>query len=166
VQPKLMVAALRPRMLQLAGEEGDGAILNWLSADDVAQVAPLVGGKEIMCRIFVAPYDDFDKVRAIGARNLAAYLTVPAYRAFHEWLGRGPALAPMWDAWEAGDRARALEVIPDEVIDELYVWGDAARIRAGIERYCANGVHTPAPAVMGAGDAMWDAIRAFAPGSD
>jgi hypothetical protein len=49
------------------------------------------------------------------------------------------------------------------VIDELYVWGDAARIRAGIEAYCANGVHTPAPAVMGAGDAMWDAIRAIAP---
>jgi len=165
VRPKLMVAALRPGMLELAGTEGDGAILNWLSAADVAQVAPYVGGKEIMARIFVVPSDDFDKVRAIGARNLAAYLTVPAYRAFHEWLGRGAALQPMWDAWEAGDRARALEVIPDEVIDELYVWGDAARIRAGIEAYCTNGVHTPAPAIMGAGDAMWDAIRAIAPGA-
>lgn len=161
--PKIMVAALRQQMLELAGREADGAILNWLSAADVAEVAPFLGGKEIMCRIFVAPYDDFDKVRAVGARNLAAYLTVPAYRAFHEWLGRGAALQPMWDAWEAGDRARALEVVPDEVIDELYVWGDAARIKAGIEAYCANGVHTPAPAIMGAGDAMWDAIRAIAP---
>ena len=37
--PPVLVAALRPRMLRLAGEEGDGAIVNWLSADDITQVA-------------------------------------------------------------------------------------------------------------------------------
>ena len=31
----ILVAALRPGMLRLAGREGDGAIINWLSADDV-----------------------------------------------------------------------------------------------------------------------------------
>ena len=35
--------ALRPGMLKLAGREGDGAIINWLSADDVRTVAPIVG---------------------------------------------------------------------------------------------------------------------------
>jgi len=29
-------------MLRLAGTEGDGAIINWLSAEDVAKVAPIV----------------------------------------------------------------------------------------------------------------------------
>ena len=47
-------------MLRLAGTEGDGAIINWLSADDVTQVAPYVGDKEIVARIFVVPSDDFD----------------------------------------------------------------------------------------------------------
>ena len=37
-QPKIMIAALRQGMLRLAGRVGDGAILNWLSADDVKQV--------------------------------------------------------------------------------------------------------------------------------
>src|SRR3982750_4303168 len=59
VQPPILVGALRPGMLRLAGREGDGAIINWLSADDVKTVAPHVGaGKEIAARIFVLPSDD------------------------------------------------------------------------------------------------------------
>jgi hypothetical protein len=42
VRPRLLIAALREGMLRLAGREADGAILNWLSADDVARVAPIV----------------------------------------------------------------------------------------------------------------------------
>ena len=34
--PPVYLAALRPGMLHLAGKEADGAILNWLSAEDVA----------------------------------------------------------------------------------------------------------------------------------
>ena len=68
VQPPILVAALREGMLRLAGREGDGAIINWLSADDVKKVVPHVhaGGpdKEIVCRIFVAPSEDTDTVRA------------------------------------------------------------------------------------------------------
>ena len=90
--PPVLVAALRPGMLRLAGEEGDGAIVNWLSAADVAQIAPYVGDKEIVARIFVVPSDDFDAVRAMASRMITSYLTVGAYAEFHEWLGRGPAL--------------------------------------------------------------------------
>jgi probable F420-dependent oxidoreductase len=161
--PPVLVAALRPRMLRLAGEEGDGAIVNWLSADDVAQVAPYVGDKEIVARIFVVPSDDFDAVRAFAVRQITSYLTVGAYAAFHEWLGRGAALGPMWDAWAAGDRAHALDVIPDEVIDDLIVWGTPEAIRAKVERYAANGVTTTAPAILATGDALRDTVRALAP---
>ena len=129
--PPVLVAALRPRMLRLAGEEGDGAIVNWLSADDVTQVAPYVGDKEIVARIFVVPSDDFAAVRTFAARQITSYLTVGAYAKFQEWLGRGPALTPMWEAWAAGDRARALDLVPDEVVDDLIVWGTPEQIRAG-----------------------------------
>ena len=40
VVPPILVAALRTGMLRLAGRDGDGAIINWLSADDVAQGRP------------------------------------------------------------------------------------------------------------------------------
>jgi alkanesulfonate monooxygenase SsuD/methylene tetrahydromethanopterin reductase-like flavin-dependent oxidoreductase (luciferase family) len=150
-------------MLTLAGDEGDGAIVNWLSASDVAQVAPYVNGKEIVARIFVAPTDDFDVVRTMAARAITSYLNVDVYAKFHEWLGRASVLQPMWDAWAAGDRARALELVPDEVIDDLIVWGTPEQIRAKVEDYAANGVTTTAPSIMGRGDAVRDTIRALAP---
>jgi probable F420-dependent oxidoreductase len=163
--PPVLVAALRPGMLRLAGQEGDGAIVNWLSADDVTQVAPYVGDKEIVARIFVMPSDDFDEVRAFAARQITNYMTVDAYAKFQEWLGRGPALRPMWDAWAAGDRARAVELVPDEVIDDLIVWGTPERIRERVERYAANGVTTTAPAILASGEIVRTTIRALAPAS-
>ena len=120
VVPPILVAALRPGMLRLAGSEGDGAVINWLSASDVARVVPEVGsGKEIVARIFVCPSEDTEAVRALARRMVAAYLNGPVYAAFHEWLGRGPLLEEMWAAWKAGDRKAALDAIPDEVVDHL-----------------------------------------------
>src|SRR6476660_3196782 len=40
--PPILVAALRSGMLKLAGKEADGAIINWLSPDDVRKVVPYV----------------------------------------------------------------------------------------------------------------------------
>jgi len=37
VRPPILLGALRPGMLRLAGREADGAILNWLGANDVAK---------------------------------------------------------------------------------------------------------------------------------
>jgi probable F420-dependent oxidoreductase len=164
--PPILVAALRPGMLKLAGAEGDGAIINWLSADDVKTVVPHVGeGKEIVARIFVLATTDRELVRLVGARAIAAYLNVPVYAKFHEWLGRGEMLAPMWDAWKAGDRKAATAAIPDELIDDLVVHGTTEEIRSKLERYAANGVTTPAPAILGSGEAVREVVRALAPGA-
>ena len=164
--PPILVAALRPGMLRLAGREGDGAIINWLSADDVRKVVPHVGeDKEIVARIFVLPSEDRDFVRFVGARAIAAYMNVPVYAAFHEWLGRGPQLQPMWDAWKAGDREAATKSVPDEVIDDLIVHGSPAEIREKLARYAANGVTTPAPAVLAGADDARRLLAEIAPGA-
>ena len=148
----ILVAALREGMLRLAGREGDGAIINWLSADDVLRVAPIVRqfgeDKEIAARIFVAPSTDTETVRNLGRFAIAAYLNVPVYRAFHEWLGRGDDLGGMWDAWSSGDRQAALAAIPDHVVDELIVHGSPEECRAHIQRYVDNGVSTPVVGVL------------------
>ena len=159
--------ALREGMLRLAGREGDGAIINWLGADDVATVAPHVhaGGpdKEIVARIFVAPTTDRDTVMALGRYAIAAYLNVPVYAEFHRWLGREDQLAGMWSAWKDGDRKAALEAIPDEVVDQLIVWGSPEECREHIGRYVANGVTTPALAVLPFGLDVRQAVRDLAP---
>jgi probable F420-dependent oxidoreductase len=162
--PPILVAALRPGMLKLSGTEGDGAIINWLSADDVKQVAPIVGdGKEIVARIFVAPTEDAETVRNFGRFAIAAYLNVPVYAAFHEWLGRGDDLEGMWDAWKAGDRKAATAAIPDHVVDQLIVHGSPAECREHIARYVENGVTTTALAIMPFGLDARQAARDLAP---
>ncbi|CAB4363880.1 MAG: LLM class F420-dependent oxidoreductase [Actinobacteria bacterium] len=170
-QPPILVAALREGMLRLAGREGDGAIINWLSPDDVPQVTSVVrdaaGGeeKEIVARIFCCPSENAEVVRAAAKFAIAAYMNVPVYAAFQEWLGRGPALQGMWDAWKAGDRKAALAAIPDEVVDQLVVHGSPAQCRATIQRYFDNGVTTSSLAILPLDPDLkhWDAVRSLAP---
>jgi probable F420-dependent oxidoreductase len=165
--PTVLVAALREGMLRLAGREADGAITNWLAPSDVPQVAKALadGGpdKELAARIFVAPTADKDMARGVGRFAIAAYLTVPVYRAFHEWLGRKELMQPMQDAWAAGDRKAALAAIPDELVDEIVVHGDPAACRERVAEYAANGITTPVMAVLPVGMDPATAVRELAP---
>ncbi len=170
-RPPILVAALREGMLRLAGREADGAIINWLSPDDVTTVAGIVndaaGGedREIVARIFVCPSENADAVRAAAKFAVAAYLNVPVYAEFHRWLGRGEQLQGMWDAWSAGDRKAAVAAIPDQVVDELVVHGSAATCRARIQEYFDRGVTTSSLALLPLDPTVehWDAVRALSP---
>jgi probable F420-dependent oxidoreductase len=150
----VFVAALRGRMLRLAGAEADGVIINWLAPADVPLVVKEVrtgaeragrdpAALEVVCRIFVCVSDDVAAARTVARRYIAAYLTVPVYAAFHRWLGRGDLLRPMQDAWAAGDRRAAVAAIPDAVVDDLFVAGNAADCKARIQDYIDAGVQTP-----------------------
>ncbi len=163
--PPIVLAALRPGMLRLAAREADGAITNWLAPHDVRKVRAVLGAdKELIARIFVCPTDDAEEARAVGRRLIAAYMTVPVYTAFHEWLGRGEKLAAMNAAWAAGDRKAALEAVPDEVVDDLIVHGSPEACRARVREYVDNGLDTPVLAVVPAGSVqMREAVRALAP---
>ena len=165
--PKILVAALREGMLKLAGREGDGAIINWLSAEDVKRVAPIVKqqgeGKEIVARIFVCPNPDAEQVRAMARFAVNTYLNVPVYAAFHEWLGREGVLQDMWSKWREGDRKGAAASIPDEVVDDLIVHGPPEKCREHIQRYVENGVDTPVIGLLPLGVDPRQAARDLAP---
>ena len=165
--PALALAALRPGMLRLAASHADGAITNWLSPGDVAAVRAVAGPDcELIARIFVCPTPDAATARAIGRRMIAAYLTVPAYAAFHDWLGRGEVLRPMQRAWAARDRKGALELIPDHVVDELVVHGPPEACRDQVAEYQANGLDTPVIMIVPTpGVDETEAVRRLAPAS-
>jgi probable F420-dependent oxidoreductase len=164
--PPVYLAALRPGMLGLAGRLADGAILNWLGPEDVTKAVAEIGGeghKEVVARIFTIPTEDAATARMVGRRMIAAYLNVEAYAQFHRWLGRGELLSGMWERWSAGDRRGALEVIPDEVVDDLIVHGSFDECRAKIARYVENGVTIPAPMIIPVGVKLEDAVQGLSP---
>ena len=176
----IFIAALQERMLRQAVRLGDGVCLTWVSADDMRQVVKVVrdeaekAGKDpqafqIMCRINICPGGD-TRAREAYRRAITAYLNVPVYRAYHAWLGRGHMLQAMHDAWDAGNRRGALDAVPDQIIDELGVFGTPAECRAHVARFVASGVTIPVLNFMNVetdaakrGEESWAMLRAMAP---
>jgi probable F420-dependent oxidoreductase len=147
------IAALRPGMLRVAGEVGDGAIINWLSAADVPRSVQIVraaaqqAGRdpaaiEITARLMVGVDPPSATADVFVRRYIAAYLNVPVYKAFQAWLGRQELLEPMWQAWDSGDRRAAVAAIPEQVVNDLLVRGSVADMRAHVQRYLDAGVDT------------------------
>ena len=163
-RPPILLGALRPGMLRLAGREADGAILNWLAVTDVTQCRSEVGeGKTIAARLFVIPTEDAETARAIGRLMITSYLTVPVYAEFHRWLGRGEQLQPMWDAWAEGNRKLANEVIPDSVVDELIIHGSYDQCREHVMAYVEAGVQIPSIAIIPFGIDLHEAVEGLSP---
>jgi probable F420-dependent oxidoreductase len=178
----IYIAALRPGMLRVAGQVGDGVILNWGSPEDVPKSVAIVreaarqAGRdpetiEITARLFINLDPPGPESDLAARRHIAAYMNVPVYRAYQEWLGRGEALEPMWKAWAAGDRKGAVAAIPDRVVDELIGRGSLAQIRDRIRRYMDAGLDTAFLQFQTAAqdparkrDLILSAIRGLAPG--
>jgi probable F420-dependent oxidoreductase len=177
----IYVAALRAGMLQVAGEVADGVILNWLAAGDVPRVVDVVraaaaragrdpAAVEITARLLVNVDPPGPEADVGVRRHVTAYLNVPVYRAYQEWLGRGDALTAMWEAWGRGDRKGAVAAVPPGVMNDLILRGSMAEIRAHVQRYLDAGIDTaflqvstlePDPARRRR--LQLDALRALAP---
>lgn len=137
--PTLLIGALRPTMLGLAGRESDGAVLTWVSPDDVRRMAPYVhaGGadRNLVVWVSVCPSTDACRVRDRMRPLVAEYLNVAGYAASQAWLGRSAVLQPMWDAWRDGRRRDAVAAVPDQVIDEFVVHGSRQQCRDRLQQY-------------------------------
>jgi alkanesulfonate monooxygenase SsuD/methylene tetrahydromethanopterin reductase-like flavin-dependent oxidoreductase (luciferase family) len=168
-------------MLKVAGEVGDGVIINWLSAADVpksiavCREAARMAGRdpdalEITARLLINVDPPSPQSELSVRRHVTAYLNVPVYRAFQEWLGRGEALGPMWNAWQRGDRKAAVAAVPEQVMNDLIIRGSMETIRAHVQRYLDAGVDTAFLALSTLEQdparrraIQLDAIRALAP---
>jgi probable F420-dependent oxidoreductase len=145
--PKLLVAALGPRMQDLAAAEADGVVLNFLSAADVAKIRArcdevervVDSDFEISARIFVVPGNS-DAAESAARRHMAGYLTIDVYARFQDWLGRGPELAAMAEAWAAGDRKRAVREIEERTVRDLFVFGTPQECARAVDAYFEAGV--------------------------
>lgn len=152
VPPMMMLAALLPRMLRLAGAESSGALLGLVMPEDVPGMARTVHETdptaEIGLRVGVYPTLDPEAARAHCRSILAAYLNVPTYAALHESLGRGDRIAPIREAWQAGDRRTAVERVPAEWADAFFAIGSPGACRDRVAAFVESGVTTPILSLM------------------
>jgi probable F420-dependent oxidoreductase len=149
----IVIAALRERMLQTAGELGDGAFVNFLPFASVDTVLEEIkkgereagkeeGSTEVLCRFFCIQGDP-EQAMGVARWMFCAYATVPVYEKYFRWLGYGDAIDPMVEAWRGGDRGKALELAPADLIEDIFVLGDPDTQRARLEAFQDAGVTTP-----------------------
>lgn len=148
------VAALRPRMLRLAGEVADGVILNFLPVEGVTAALADVrtgaeragrdpGAVDVVARFSICAEGDGEPQRRAARRILAAYAASPLYERYLRGIGFGALLDPVLEAWAAGDRHGAAAAVDDQLIDSLLIVGDAGQCRERIAAFRDAGVRVP-----------------------
>ncbi len=147
--PPVLVGALNPAMLRLAGEVSDGALLNWIGVDAVpaalAHVAAGAGGAPRRNAVFVrvCVTSDVEAARAWARREVMGYVIVPAYRRAFATQGWGDACDAAMALWDAGDRRGAAGSLPDAFVDSLCLAGPASSVRERFDAFRAAGADEP-----------------------
>jgi probable F420-dependent oxidoreductase len=166
VSVPIVLAALRARMLALAAEVADGAFTNFLPLSGLPRVVNALGSVsdsfELACRFFVLPVSE-EQGMPLARSMFAAYCSVPVYADFFRWLGFGKVLEPMVAAYRAGDRGRAAELAPEELIREIFVFGSPSEIRAGVSEFVDGGVTTVVLTPITEPDRLPGVLEALAP---
>jgi probable F420-dependent oxidoreductase len=169
----IVLAALRAKMLGLAGQVAEGAFTNFLPLSGLPQVRAAhrageaaagrpEGSTELVCRFFVIPGDPGDGL-ALARGMLATYGSVPVYADFFRWLGWARQLDPMVAAAAAGDRRRAAELAPEELVREIYVLGSPEQIRERLQEFVDGGVTTAVLAPICPPEQLPGLLEALAP---
>lgn len=152
-KPEIVLGALGPKMLGLAGEVADGVLLNYLPASHVAwsmdQVRAGVdragrSAEEVTSYAYVhAGVCDREAALDKARRDLFSYAVVDAYARNFTRAGYGDAVTAIREAHAAKDRAAALAAVSDEMVDGIDIMGDADTVRDGMAAYLEAGVDHP-----------------------
>jgi probable F420-dependent oxidoreductase len=163
--PRRYLAAMGPRMLELAGARAEGVLLNWAGPAEVARAGTAVrdaaatAGRdastvEVATYVRLAVDPDRDRARAALAREIGRYAALPAYASHLERQGHGDAVAAVKAAYRDGGGQAVAGALDDDVLLDLGWYGTPdddpgpvlARYReAGLDHLVARVVSTDEP---------------------
>lgn len=124
--PVRMLAALRPKMLELAAQRADGAHPYNVNPEHTARARQILGSNKYLCpEQAVILETDPAKARKIGRDFLDFYVKAPNYANNFLWLG-----------FEESDFQNGCS---DRLIDATIAWGDLEAIRKRIREHHAAG---------------------------
>lgn len=152
-RPKVVIGALNPAMLQMAGEVADGVLLNYLPASHVPwSVEQVRQGEAIAGRphgevityayVHVGVCEREDGIEH-AKRDLWSYAVVDAYARSFERAGFGDDVTEIRARQQAGDREGAIGAVSDAFVDAIDIMGDAERVRSAVQEYVDAGVGVP-----------------------
>lgn len=151
--PPIYLAALRPKMIEMAAEVGDGVVFNLWPRQALPRMMEHVeigakrAGKriedlEIVNRSFVMVADDVDAARAQFRNYYTPYYANPVYNEFLKWAGYRDEAEGVLAGWAARDRALSTGAVTDEIIDAVAIIGSAEEVHRRIREQTAAGIDT------------------------
>ena len=144
-RPKIVVGALNPKMLALAGELADGVLLNYLPASHVPWSVEQVragGDADIYAYVHAGICERQEGIE-LARRDLFSYAVVDSYAANFARAGFADEVAAIRAAHAAGDREGAVAAVSDRMVDAIDVMGDADTVHATMQAYADAGVDVP-----------------------
>jgi alkanesulfonate monooxygenase SsuD/methylene tetrahydromethanopterin reductase-like flavin-dependent oxidoreductase (luciferase family) len=171
--PPIILAALRKRMVALAGEIAEGVVFANASRSHMAQsLAALPAAKRndphffIGNRIRTCVCDDEAEAKAVLRRTVAHYALMPNYRNYWKEAGYLEEMTAIENAVAQVCTDEVAKYLPDRWLADITLFGPAAKIRDGVEAWRAAGVKTPVLVPLSADGeektAIQQVFRAFA----
>jgi len=148
--PPIVLAALRKRMVALAGEIAEGVIFaNASRSHMAASLSALPAGKRADPDFLVANMiptcisDDVEAAKAVNRRTLARYTTLPNYRNYWKEAGYIDEMAAIEAAIAGGRQSDIPGLMSDKWLADATLFGSPAQVRDGIDAWREAGVTTP-----------------------
>jgi len=165
LQPVLL-AALRKRMVALAGEIADGVVFANGSRSHMAESLAMLPAERrgdpnffIGNRIRTCICDDIAEAKAVLRRAMSHYALLPYYRSYWKEAGYGDEMGAIERAIPERREADVPKYLTDRWLADVTLFGPAAKVREGLEAWRAAGIRTPVLVPLSADGNQLTALR-------
>jgi alkanesulfonate monooxygenase SsuD/methylene tetrahydromethanopterin reductase-like flavin-dependent oxidoreductase (luciferase family) len=148
--PPIILAALRTRMVALAGEIADGLVFANASRSHMARsLAAIPASKRADPAFLVANMiptcisDDVAAAKAVNRRTLTRYTMLPNYRNYWKEAGYSEEMAAIETAIAEGRPNDIPGLMSDRWLADATLFGPATTVRDGVMAWREAGVTTP-----------------------
>jgi alkanesulfonate monooxygenase SsuD/methylene tetrahydromethanopterin reductase-like flavin-dependent oxidoreductase (luciferase family) len=148
--PPIIIAALRKRMVAVAGEIAEGVVFANASLSHTPDsLTALPAAKRTDPNFFIGNMiptcisDDVEAAKAVNRRTLTNYGFLPNYRNYWKEAGYVEEMDAIEKAIAENRREDVPKYFSDKWLKDNSLFGSAAQVRDGVDAWRAAGVHTP-----------------------
>jgi len=148
--PPIVLAALRKRMVALAGEIAEGVIFANASRSHMAEsLSALTAAKRRDADFLVANMiptcisEDVEAAKAVNRRTLTRYTMLPNYRNYWKEAGYVEEMTAIEQAAAEGRQNDIPSLMSDRWLADATLFGPGAAVRDGVAQWREAGISTP-----------------------
>ena len=147
--PPIVLAAMRKRMIALAGEIGDGMVFANGARSHMSESLSVLSQAQrsgddffIGAMIPTCICDDEAAAKAVHRRTMITYVSMTNYRNYWKEAGYEEEMTAIEAALAKRDRDAVTACMSDKWLADVTLFGSAAKVREGVEAWYESGIKT------------------------